>query len=193
MAPYPETATLREARALYFARNELPEDGGYDAKWVSLKLGPIPVGFPNVPSRVRAVRFHDLHHVLTGYESDWTGEAEISAWEIASSCAGHWAAWLLNLYGILIGWLIAPGRTYRAFVRGRHSHNLYRESSPDPLLDKTVGETRAALGLHDAVPAANGSDRLAWLGWSTAAFGLALTGAAVWLVPAVWLTSRLSG
>ena len=49
--------------------------------------------FPNTPSRKRAVRYHDLHHALTGYATDLTGEFEISAWEIGSGCADHVAAW----------------------------------------------------------------------------------------------------
>ena len=43
------------------------DDGGYSKRWVRIELGKIALSFPNLPSRVRAVRFHDLHHVLTGY------------------------------------------------------------------------------------------------------------------------------
>jgi ubiquinone biosynthesis protein Coq4 len=39
------------------------------------------------------VRLHDLHHLVTGYPTDWKGELEISAWEIAGSCRGYVAAW----------------------------------------------------------------------------------------------------
>src|SRR5437879_1772025 len=31
----------------------------------------------------------------------WRGEAEIGAWEIASGCGRHHAAWILNLWAIL--------------------------------------------------------------------------------------------
>ena len=78
-------ATLRAARDRYFAANGLGE-GGYTDRWVRLMAGPVPIWFPNTAARVRAVRLHDLHHVLTAYETTWTGEAELGAWEIASGC-----------------------------------------------------------------------------------------------------------
>jgi hypothetical protein len=67
------------------------------ARWVKLQAGPIPLYLLNTKARVAAVRFHDIHHVVTAYNTTWTGEAEIGAWEIASGCAYHYAAWLLNL------------------------------------------------------------------------------------------------
>src|SRR5258708_31947833 len=109
MAYYSPELTMRDARAEYFDRNNF-KDGGYNDKWVSLKIGPIPFGFPNTKARVRPVKLHDLHHVLTEYETTCTGEAEIGAWEIASGCADHYAAWLLNMGGFLIVLLIAPIR-----------------------------------------------------------------------------------
>ena len=42
--------------------------------------------FPNTDSRKRAVPLHDLHHILTGYKTDWMGEAEIGAWELRAGC-----------------------------------------------------------------------------------------------------------
>src|SRR4030095_2853358 len=62
----------------------LSPDGGYSDRWVRVETKPIPFYFPNWPSRVAAARLHDLHHIATDYETDWPGEAEIAAWEIAS-------------------------------------------------------------------------------------------------------------
>jgi hypothetical protein len=81
--------TLAHARDDYFRVNGFGANGGYDDAWVDFKLGPIPMPFPNTPSRKRAVRFHDLHHALTGYATDVRGEFEISAWEIGSGCAEY--------------------------------------------------------------------------------------------------------
>lgn len=171
--------TLREARGHYFERSGFPSDGGYSARWVRLDFGPIPFAFPNLESRRRAVRFHDLHHVLTGYDTDWAGEAEISAWEIASDCADFYAAWFLNLGGILIGLVVAPGRTYRAFVRGCHSRNLYGTAAYEPLLERSVGDMRTDLGLGEPAPEATRPDRLRFAGWCGAAI---LHGAAITVV-----------
>lgn len=83
---YDEGLTMREARAIYFEVNGFGADGGYGDAWVDFKLGPLPVPFPNTRARVRAVRYHDLHHVLTGYDTNTIGEFEISAWELGAGC-----------------------------------------------------------------------------------------------------------
>jgi len=144
-----ESLTVRAAREQYFRDNGLSE-AGYTARWVTLKVGPIPLAFPNTRARRRAVPLHDLHHVATGYSTTWTGEAEISAWELAAGCGRYWAAWALDLGGALIGVFIAPRRTWRAFRRGRRCRSLYRASLTDGLLDMTVAELRARLGTDRA-------------------------------------------
>lgn len=52
---YPDTMTLEEARALFFARSRLGTDGGYGARWVRIEMKPFPVYFPNTASRVKSV------------------------------------------------------------------------------------------------------------------------------------------
>jgi hypothetical protein len=149
--------TLSRARDDYFRANHFGPDGGYADRWVDFKLGPLPMPFPNTASRVRAVRFHDLHHALTGYGTDFLGELEISAWELGSGCADHWAAWQLNLSGLAAGVFAIPRRTFRAFVRGRHTRNLYR-ARYEEVLERRVAEVRADLGLDDPPPRARLSD-----------------------------------
>jgi hypothetical protein len=144
---YAPEQTMRAARARYFEVNRFGDDGGYGDAWVDFKLGPLPLPFPNTRARVRAVRYHDLHHVLTGYDTDTIGEFEISAWEIAAGCKGYVAAWQLNLGGMFAGCLSAPRRTLRAFMRGRDSRSLYDEPF-EALLDTTLSATRAAMGVE---------------------------------------------
>jgi hypothetical protein len=158
--------TVGEARSRYFEEAGFPPDGGYAAKFVQLaKLGPIPVGFPNSDARRKAVVLHDLHHVATGYKTDWTGEAEISAWEIASGCGRMWFAWYINLQGMVLGWVVNPGATWRAWVRGRHSRNLYHEGVSDQLLRETVGSLRARLALDGTAPEPTAGDRVSYAFW----------------------------
>lgn len=139
---YPDAMTMREARALYFEANGFGATGGYDDAWVDFKLGPIPMPFPNTKSRLEAVRYHDLHHLLTGYDTDIVGEFEISAWEIAAGCKRYGAAWALNLGGMGGGLFRAPGRLFAAFVRGRRQRTIYGEDL-ESVLAMTVGEARA--------------------------------------------------
>src|SRR5262245_66055231 len=80
-------------------RDEYPAANGfsladYDKRWVRIQVGPVPLFFPNTGARRKAVPLHDLHHVATGYATDWRGEAEISAWELGAGCGRYWAAWV---------------------------------------------------------------------------------------------------
>jgi hypothetical protein len=183
MMTYDDTLSLRDARGRYFADNAFGDDGGYAKKWVTLQLGPLPFAFPNSAARVRAVKYHDLHHVVTGYDTNVVGEAEIGAWEIGSGCAGFVAAWILNLYAMVLGFLSGhPRAVYRAFVRGRHTQNLYRDAYDEALLDARLGAVRARLELAGAAPVASARDRIAFVAWSAVAIGLALATLAPLLV-----------
>ena len=175
--------TLRGARARYFEQAGLGSDGGYAAPWVRLKLGPVPFAFPNTAARVRAVRYHDLHHVLTGYATDWIGECEISAWEIAGGCRRFVAAWVLNLFAFSAGCILAPRRTFRAFVRGRHAANLYSRADLDEILDLGVDEVRGELDLSVEASVPRPWDWAAFLAW----FLLSILHASIWLLVLVGL------
>jgi len=155
---YDDALSLRDARERYFTANGF--DGSYSERWVKLKAGPLTLAFPNAPGRVRAVKLHDLHHVVTDYNTTWTGEAEIAAWELASGCGRFFWAWYLNLSGFGIGLAIAPRQVVRAFVRGRHTNNLYRVEGElrESTLRRSVGDLRGALGLDRSVPAARIAD-----------------------------------
>ncbi len=162
--------TVGEARTRYFERAGFPPDGGYAASFVSLgKLGPIPLGFPNTDSRRRAVAMHDLHHIATGYETDWAGEGEISAWELSAGCGRFAFAWFINLQGMVMGWVVSPSRTFRAWVRGRHSRSLYAEGYSDALLGETVASLRSRLELDRPAPAPTAGDRLSYALWCAVA------------------------
>ena len=161
MSDYDEAAPLAAARTQYFDENGFGKDGGYGEPWVDFKLGPIPFPFPNSAARVRAVRYHDLHHVLTGYRTDFPGELEISAWEIGAGCKDFFAAWALNLAGMVGGALFMPRRTFRAFVRGRRSRSLYGLPL-ESLLERSVREARAEVGLVDAEHARPSVANVAW-------------------------------
>jgi len=145
--------TMRAARARYFDVNSFGPSGGYDDAWVDFKLGPVPMPFPNTPARIRAVRHHDLHHILTGFDTDIVGEFEISAWEIAAGCKDFVAAWVLNLGGLAAGGLLrCPGRTFRAFLRGRRERTTYGEEL-EAMLDLPVHEARARFAPLTGQPA----------------------------------------
>lgn len=192
---YAEHLTLEDARAEYFRANGFGDDGGYSAAWVDFMLGPIPFPFPNSKERVRALRYHDLHHIVTGYRTDFTGELEISAFEVASGCADLVVAWALNLGGTAAGALfVAPRRTFRAFVRGRRGKNLYRTTYDEALLARTVGEVRRDLGLASEPGAARVSDVLAYVGFVAIGLvvGLSLLALLTPLAPIGWVALQIA-
>ena len=148
MAHYSDETPVRQARAEYFSRSGFAADGGYADRWVQLKAAGVTLfAFPNTSARVRSVKLHDLHHVLTGYDTSWAGEAEIGAWELASGCGNHYAAWVLNLGAVAIGAVLWPRRVWKAFRRGRKSGNLYATEFSEELLDLTVGDLRRRMKL----------------------------------------------
>lgn len=160
---------LHLARARYFAENGFPADGGYDAAVIPLRLGPVQLVLPNTAARVKAVRFHDLHHLVTGYGTSWTGEAEIGAWEIASGCGRHHAAWLLNLWAMALGLAIAPRAIFAAFRRGRRSRNLYHSEWSEALLEGRVADLRRDLGIPSSAASVGAGDLGAFAGWAVVA------------------------
>lgn len=181
---------MEQARERYFTENGFGR--GYDDRWVRLRVGrrTLPV-FPNTRARVAAVRIHDLHHLVTGYDTTWTGEGEISAFELASGCGPYYAAWMLNLGGFGIGCWLSPRRMWRAFLRGRHSKNLYCEGYDPARLAQCLGEVRRELALDRPVPRASARDVAAFCGWVTlgllyalgGTLSFAITGIALWKTP----------
>lgn len=189
---YPESMTLEEARALFFARSRLGDDGGYNRRWVRVETKPLPLYFPNTACRVEAAKLHDLHHIALEYKTDWPGEAEIAAWEIASGCGRYGWAWLLNLGAFTVGIALFPRRLYRAFIRGRHSANLYREGFPETQLGKrTVGWLRRRLQIESAQAEPRTSDQLAFARWCLIATGYHAVSAVAGLAILWWIVTRL--
>lgn len=190
MARYEESLTLAQARERYFVENGF--NPAYDDRWVKLRLGrrSLPL-FPNTRARVAAARIHDLHHVAADYDTSWIGEGEIGAWELASGCGPYLAAWVLNLAGFGVGLVLSPGRMLRAFVRGRHSRNLYPKGYAAVRLTQPVGELRRELGLEGAAWRGTAKDHalfafyvlLALLYAFGGMLSFALLGLALWKVP----------
>ncbi len=172
---YDPAMSMRKARDLYFERNGFGPNGGYDEAWVDFKLGPVPMPFPNTAARKRAVPYHDLHHIVTGYATDIVGELEISAWELGAGCKDFYVPWKLNLAGLSTGVLVAPRRMWRAFVRGRRSKSLYGEPL-EQLLEQSVDEVRRRVGGEGAgVERGRASDALLF------ALALAFGGVVAWI------------
>ena len=184
--------TVRDARADFFSANDFG-DGGYNDAYAEASFGHLTYRVPNPPARAVALKLHDLHHVLTGYDTDWRGEAEISAWEVGSGFdAPPWAR-MIMLWGMFTGLMLAPVDTVRAFLRGRRSSNLYSRRYDEALLSRELADLEAELGVvpADADPwsGLSGRERLADVvslgGWVAASLSYGALG----LVPSLSLVA----
>lgn len=158
-------AAVREALEHYLAINGFSTDA-YTAPTVDIPIGPLTITLPSSPGRRKIVRWHDLHHVATGYGTDLTGEAEVGAWELRAGCT-NLAGYAYNAMAVAVGLVVSPRRTLRAFADARGATTLYRlaiEYDEALALDLTelrarmrlpaAGIARAPAGLHSAAPRA---------------------------------------
>ena len=138
---------MREALDHFLASNGFRVED-YSAPTYTVKFWRFPVRFPNTKGHQWATPLHDLHHILTGYQTDWIGEAEIGAWELRAGCKSF-ITYFLNGSGVIIGLFISPRRVWRAFRTAKGQRTLYYDPIPyDHLLNMSVGELRKRLGIY---------------------------------------------
>jgi hypothetical protein len=143
---YHDTLTLREARDRFLSSNGFRVQD-YSAPTYGLRIWGLSLRFPNTKAHRWATPLHDLHHILTGYETDWTGEAEIAAWELRAGCRTL-DVYCLDIAGVIIGLFMSPARVWRAFVKAKGHRTLYRDGVlRESALQMTVGEVRSRLGI----------------------------------------------
>lgn len=168
---YPDAMRVRDARARYFERNGFDETT-YIEPFVRIPFGPVAVYMPNIAARREAVKVHDLHHLVTGYGTDWPGEFEESAFELGAGIGRYWFGWFINVGGVTGGVLKNREQVMQAFARGRRAkRSLYHHVDRwnDAVLDDTVGSLREVMQLDDA-PVVTAADRRAV--WALAVVGL---------------------
>jgi len=143
MNTYSNDLKIKDALQLYFSKYHFA-NGGYNLKWFKIKIGFIYIPLPNTKDRIAAVKIHDIHHLITEYEANLQGEAEIAGWEIASGCGKYYVAWILNFASFFYGMFFFPMLMFHAFMRGRKCKtNFYHNIVYDEiLLNKTVGELK---------------------------------------------------
>lgn len=185
---YAPEMTLRDARDLYFQLSNFGADGGYNERWIKVKVWKFPIWLPNLENRRRAVRLHDLHHVLTEYPTTWRGEAEISAWEVGSGgLHRYWAGWILDLMNFCQGLAINPRGVYRAFMRGRGGKNLFAIEFVDEMLNYRVGEYRTILFIDRPRRLTAMKDRAAFVIWAVVSIVVYFAAILLPTIPVVYI------
>ena len=117
---------LQEELTTFYRKNGFGEVLGSRPRTVPVYTGCMLVPLPNIDTRRRYLKYHDLHHLVTGYSVGRIGEGEVSAWELGSGSAfASPLLGIMNLIALSTGLVIEPKRMWQAFRRGCRSRNLY--------------------------------------------------------------------
>lgn len=123
--------TVRDALASYFERRGIkPHDESIDQwlseKWVHMTILGRRVPVKPIYGYKPVLIIHDVHHLLAGYETTWTGEFEVAAWELGSGgCEGYLLMWGNRFLTTFLGLVFARQATRAAYRRGTRERNLY--------------------------------------------------------------------
>lgn len=99
---------------------------GKRPRLVPVYTGCMLVPLPNIETRNRYLKYHDLHHLMTGYSVGRIGEGEVSAWELGTGSAFiSPTLGTMNLIALSTGLVLQPRRMWAAFERGWAGRSLY--------------------------------------------------------------------
>jgi len=93
---------IGDALRIFLKKNNFTT-GGHNDKYLKIRRGKIFIPILNTNAKIKAVKLHDIQHLLTEYLADLKGEVIIGAWKIASGCNKSFVAWFLNFYSFSIG------------------------------------------------------------------------------------------
>jgi len=140
---YPDDMTVGEARDRFLSTFGLDLAGYTAATFPVRPFRGVTLRFPN-PG---VLKWHDLHHIATGYPATVLGEAQISAFELrtGSLCL---VVFVLCIGAVGLGFLRAPRLILRAWRDARGARSLYQADLPyETLLEMRVSELRRYVGL----------------------------------------------
>ena len=137
--------SLQEELADFYRKSGFGGSIGARALTVPVYTGCLLVPLPNIETRRRYLKYHDLHHLITGYSVGRIGEGEVSAWELGTgSVLASPLLGVMNLIALSTGLVLQPRRMWRAFQRGCASRNLYPAATREQV-DNGHWPTLAAL------------------------------------------------
>jgi hypothetical protein len=120
------TVTLQDELDAFYQRSGFGDVPGARPRTVRVYTGCLLVPMPNIEARRRFLKYHDLHHLVTGFSIGRIGEGEVSAWELGTGSAFvSPTLGLMNLIALSTGLVLDRKRMWRAFRLGCNSRNLY--------------------------------------------------------------------
>jgi hypothetical protein len=119
-------ATLQDELDAFYKRSGFGDVPGARPRTVRVYTGCLLVPMPNIEARRRFLKYHDLHHLVTGFSIGRIGEGQVSAWELGSGSAFvSPMLGVMNLIALSTGLVLDRKRMWRAFRLGCNSRNLY--------------------------------------------------------------------
>ena len=141
--------SLDDELATFYRKSGFGDVAGKRPLTVRVYTGCLLVPMPNIETRRRYLKYHDLHHLVTGYGVGRIGEGEVSAWELGTGSAlAHPLLGMMNLIALSTGLVLARKRMWRAFARGCRSRNLYSRAARDAV---DAGRWPDVAALRDAI------------------------------------------
>lgn len=110
----------------FYEQHGFGDTPGKRPNTVPVYTGCLLVPLPNIETRNRYLKYHDLHHLVTGYSVGRIGEGEISSWELGTgSMRQSPVLGFMNLIALSTGWVLDRDRMWAAYERGLRSRSLY--------------------------------------------------------------------
>ncbi|NIE64265.1 hypothetical protein [Burkholderia sp. Ax-1719] len=126
--------TLQDELNDFYSRCGFAPSRGPHPRTVPVFTGCLLVPLPNIETRHRYLKYHDLHHMMTGFSVGRIGEGEVSAWELGTgSMLASPLLGIMNLIALSTGWILQPRRMWRAFSLGCRSRNLYSRQTREAI------------------------------------------------------------
>ena len=116
----------------FYSRVGFGDSIGSRSLTVPAYTGCMLVPLPNIEMRHKYLKYHDIHHLMTGYSVGRIGEGEVSAWELGTgSFFKNPVLGIMNFIALSTGLFLEPQRMWAAFKRGCNSKNLYSRKVRD--------------------------------------------------------------
>ncbi|CAM4131431.1 hypothetical protein [Acinetobacter pragensis] len=128
---FADSYMLNQSLELFYQKNGFgPIVGDRQPLTVGVYTGCLIVPMPNIGVRHKYLKYHDMHHILTGYTVGRIGEGEVSAWELGTgSMFRHPILGIMNLIALSTGFFLQPKRMLQAYRRGLISSNTYHRKT----------------------------------------------------------------
>ena len=120
------SSELDHELARFYEQSGFGSEPGKRSLTVQVYTGCLLVPLPNIETRHIYLKYHDLHHLVTGYSVGRIGEGEVSAWELGTgSFFVNPVLGFMNFIALSTGLALEPARMWAAFKLGCRSRNLY--------------------------------------------------------------------